>query len=96
MKEYFTADSGCASYVERDVVKQDAKLCIARGEGTSRWSFQQQQYLAYIKVLFSQKSLNLGTTSAAAYICAAAVIPEVSVTTDPSLHNRGRPRPSIM
>ncbi|XP_047488654.1 uncharacterized protein LOC125038980 [Penaeus chinensis] len=65
----------CASHVERDVPRQDAKLYVTR-EGISRWSFQQQQCLAHVKALFSQKPSNLGSTSAAAYICAAAVIPD--------------------
>ncbi|XP_069993534.1 uncharacterized protein [Penaeus vannamei] len=75
LKEYFTADTGGASYVERVVAKQDAKLCITR-EGASSWSLQQQQYLAYVKAFFSQKTSKLGSTSTTTYICAAAVIPE--------------------
>jgi len=75
LKEYFTANTGCASHVERDVPRQDAKLYVTR-ERISRWSFQQQQYLAYVKAFFSQIPSNLSSTSAAAYICAAAVIPD--------------------
>nr|XP_027219647.1 uncharacterized protein LOC113811983 [Penaeus vannamei] len=75
LKEYFTADTGGASYVERVVAKQDAKLCITR-EGANSWSLQQQQYLEYVKAFFSQKTSKLGSTSTTTYICAAAVIPE--------------------
>nr|XP_027233351.1 uncharacterized protein LOC113824761 [Penaeus vannamei] len=75
LKEYFTADTGCASYVERVVAKQDAMLCITR-EGASSWSLQQQQYLSYVKAFFSQKTSKLGSTSTTTYIGAAAVIPE--------------------
>ncbi|ROT71565.1 hypothetical protein C7M84_010115 [Penaeus vannamei] len=69
------ADTGGASYVERVVAKQDAKLCITR-EGANSWSLQQQQYLEYVKAFFSQKTSKLGSTSTTTYICAAAVIPE--------------------
>ncbi|XP_042865110.1 uncharacterized protein LOC122248852 [Penaeus japonicus] len=62
LKEYFTAGIGCASYGERDM--------------TSRWSLQQQLYLAYVKAFFSQKISSLGSTYSAASICAAAVIAE--------------------
>jgi len=75
LKEYFTADTGGASYVERVVAKQDAKLCITR-EGANSWSLQQQQYLEYVKAFFSQKTSKLGSTSTTTYIGAAAVIPE--------------------
>lgn len=66
-RECFTADTGCASYFERDVAMQDETLHKTRRN--QQVVFPTAAVSSIRLIAFSQNTSNLGSTSA--YICSA-------------------------